>query len=435
MKTLGRTAEGGYIVTGIPQTAATRLARYASDRFAALRGPEVMMTVDSATPDARDSIAVGPVPAKRPSRIESLDALRGITIAVMILVNTSGDGAHTYRFLSHSPWNGCTLADVVFPCFLLIIGVSLVISVSGRLRRGARRAQILRQALKRSAILFALGLAVNTLPHFDWHTLRIFGVLQRIAICSFIGPLLYLWLRPKTLLVVCVVILLGYWVLLRWVPVPGLGMPGVQIPFVDPYANMPAWLDRHLLPAAHLYHHSFYDPEGLLSTLPAIATTLLGVLCGVWLQWAAMPHARARGLLVAALTCLIGGLLWSHWFPFNKRLWTSSFVLWNGGISLLTFWLLFWYMDLRRRGARLLYPALVFGTNSLAVYVLSEFLAAALGAIHLRNGVSLQQWLYQPLAAGVHNRHIAALTYAVLFVALCFVPMLVLYRRRVYIKV
>ena len=226
--------------------------------------------------------------------MQSLDALRGLTIALMILVNTSGDGAHTYRLLRHSPWNGCTLADIVFPCFLFMVGISLVLSLGGKLRRDISRHVLVFQALRRAFVLFAIGIAINGFPRFDLHTLRVFGVLQRIAICFFLASLIYMWLRPRTIAWITVAILLGYWILLRWVPVPGFGLPGVAVPFLDPHGNLPAWLDRHLLPAAHLYHQGYYDPEGLLASLPALASTLIGVLTAFVLQTRRSASAKAK---------------------------------------------------------------------------------------------------------------------------------------------
>ena len=371
-----------------------------------------------------------------PARLKSLDVLRGVTVAAMILVNTSGDGAHTFPILAHSRWNGCTLADVVFPCFLFMVGISSVFSLSGRLRAGTPRSVIVRHALQRTAIIFALGLAINGFPTFPMHTLRVYGVLQRIALCYFAGTLLLLWARTRTLAVVFASILVGYWILLRWVPVPGMGMPGSTIPFLDPHANLPAWLDRHLIPAAHLYHQGFYDPEGLLSTIPAVASTLLGTLTGIWIRRKQPGAVAVRGLLFAGLLCMAAGLLWSHWFPMNKRLWTSSFVLWTGGISLLTLWFFYWLVDLRKSANRAVYPAIVFGTNALAAYVFSEFLASLLGTLRLSgSGTSVQRWLYHPLAAAIPDPRLAALSYAILFVGVCFVPVLVLYRKHIFLKV
>lgn len=369
-------------------------------------------------------------------RLRSLDLLRGLTVAVMILVNTSGDSAHTYPLLAHSRWNGCTLADLVFPCFLFMVGVSSVFSLSGRMRTESSREEIVRRALQRTVIIFLLGLAINSFPLFHLSTLRIFGVLQRIALCYFAVTLLLLWTRTRTLAILCGAILLGYWVLLRWVPVPGMGIPGSTIPFLDPQANLPAWVDRHLLPVAHLYHQGFYDPEGLLSTLPSLASTLIGALAGIWVRGARPRMETARGLLLASALCVCTGLIWSHWFPLNKRLWTSSFVLWTGGTSLLALACLYWLTDVRERESRWLMPAAVFGRNALTAYIFSEFLASLLGAVRLPSStLSVQHWLYRPLAALIPNPSVAALAYAVLFTGVCYVPVLMLHRRRIYLKI
>jgi len=370
------------------------------------------------------------------ARLQSLDVLRGITVAVMILVNTSGDGSHTYPILAHSRWNGCTVADVVFPCFLFMVGVSSVLSLSGRLRRGIPHAILIRQALRRTAIIFGLGLVINGFPTFPLHTLRVFGVLQRIALCYLAATLLFLWSRTRTLALLFLSILVGYWILLRWVPVPGMGIPGTTIPFLDPHANLPAWLDRHLLPARHLYHQGFYDPEGLLSTIPSIASTLLGTLTGIWIRRKERTSTTALAILVAGFLCLAAGLLWSHWFPLNKRLWTSSFVLWTGGISLVALGTLIWLVDLSGKVSRVVYPAIVFGTNALVAYIFSELLAALMDTLRLPGSTaSLQRWLYHPLAAVIPNPSFAALVYALLFVGVCFLPVMILSRKQIFLKV
>jgi predicted acyltransferase len=380
---------------------------------------------------------LGIPPASRlAARLQSLDALRGLTIALMILVNTSGDGAHTYRLLRHSPWNGCTLADVVFPCFLFMVGISLVLSLGGKLRRGVQRRVLVLPALRRALVLFAIGIAINAFPRFDLHTLRVFGVLQRIAICFFLATLIYLWLRPRTILWITVGILMSYWILLQWIPVPGYGLPGVSVPLLDPHGNLPAWLDRHLLPAAHLYHRGYYDPEGLLASIPALASTLIGVLTAFFLQTPRSAAAKAARLLVAGAFCLLAGVVWSHWLPLNKRLWTSSFVLLNAGVSLLALSIFIWWLDVQRKGTRLAMPMIAFGTNALAAYALSEFLASFLSSVRAPGSShTLQKTLFLPFATFIPNPYIAALAYAVLYVAICFVPVLLLFRKRIFLKV
>src|SRR5580700_701703 len=215
------------------------------------------------------------------ARVLSLDLARGVTIAFMIMVNNNGAAA--YHPFCHSAWNGWTPTDLVFPGFLFMVGASIVLSFSKRLERGDSKAALVRSILRRTLILFALGLVVNGFPHFPLHTLRIYGVLQRIAICFLIGSVLYLWdRRPASKIALLVVALLGYWILMRWVPVPGFGLPGRDIPLLDKNANLVAYLDRHIFPG-RLYEGT-RDPEGLLSTLPALGTTLAGILAGLWLR-------------------------------------------------------------------------------------------------------------------------------------------------------
>jgi len=368
------------------------------------------------------------------TRLQSLDVLRGVTIVLMILVNQSGDRAHTYSPLIHAPWNGLTFADVVFPCFLFIVGVSLVLSLTGRLQRGTDRSMLIRQALKRAAILFAIGLILNALPWPGLASFRIYGVLQRIAFCYFVAVLLYLWLKPRTLLLATVAILLGYYLLLRWVPVPGYGIPGVDIAFLDPHGNLAAWLDRQIFPASHLYQQGFYDPEGLLSSIPALASTLIGVLTGIELL--KQKAGSLKRAFITGAICLTMGLLWSHWFPLNKRLWTSSFVLVTAGISLIALGLLRWWLDGHSDRGRTLVPFRIFGINALAAYVFSDFVAAVLSTARLpHTDVTFRRWLFQPVPTLIPNRYIAGLVCAIVYIGICFLPVWLLYRRRIYLKV
>ena len=367
-------------------------------------------------------------------RLQSLDVLRGVAIALMIVVNTSGDLAHTYRPLVHAAWNGLTFADVVFPCFLFIVGVSLVLSLSDRLRSGSSRAALVRRALQRSAILFVIGIALNGFPWYNLATLRVYGVLQRIAICYFVAVLLYLWLKPRTLVIVTAAILLGYYVILRWVPVPGYGIPGVHVAFLDQHGNLPAWLDRQIFPDGHLYLQGSYDPEGLLSSLPALASTLVGVVTGIELL--KLKPDFLRWLFLAGVSCLTAGLLWSYWFPLNKRLWTSSFVLVNAGISLLAFGLLRWWLDGHSSRGRMLTAFRIFGVNALATYVFSELLA--LSFVSMRSpqpGVTFVHWLFHPLLPFFPSRYLAGFVCAILYIGVCFLPVWLLYRRRIFLRI
>ncbi len=284
-------------------------------------------------------------------RLLSLDVLRGITIAFMIMVNNNG-GQGSWGFMNHARWNGLTATDLVFPTFVFLVGASIVFAFESRLARGATRAQLARHTVQRAVILFLLGVIVNSFPFFELAHMRFYGVLQRIAVCYLVVGLFYLVdKRASTKVVALVVALVGYWILLRWVPVPGAGMPGRDIPFMDMRQNLVSWIDRALMPG-HLYldwvrgpTRIMRDPEGLFSDLPAIGTALLGMLAGMWLRTTRTTRQKAGGVAIAAVVCLVLGYLWSLEFPLNKNMWTSSFVLVAAGYSLVVLTLSTFMMD------------------------------------------------------------------------------------------
>jgi predicted acyltransferase len=372
------------------------------------------------------------------SRLISLDVMRGLTVAVMILVNNAGDGALSYAQLRHSAWNGCTLTDVVFPLFLFIVGSSIALSFSARLERGVAQSVIALQMLRRALTIFVLGLLLNALPQFHLGELRYYGVLQRIALCYALAGAVYLFGGAAGCAVMAAMALVGYWLLLTHVPVPGFGLPGASIEVLDRYGNLAAWLDRAMVPQAHLYRHSFYDPEGLLSTLPALANTLLGALAAVWLRAGKPAWEKASVLLFCGLVAMASGLLWAQTFPLNKRLWTSSFALFTSGIAMALLALLFWRIDGEKKqeepSSIWLKPWLVFGTNALTAYVLSEVLAEVLAVIPVRGGGDLQQWLFHLLPSWLGPPPFVSMLYSVLFVGVCYLPVLCLYRRRIFVK-
>ncbi len=380
----------------------------------------------------------------RPSRLLSLDLLRGLTIGFMILVNDNGDGSRAYWALKHADWNGFTPTDLVFPTFLFLVGISTVLSLSSRVAQGIAKTKLYTHVLRRTAILFLLGLVVNSFPFFHLHTLRIYGVLPRIAICYLVVATLYLispeW-RSKAALVVAA--LAGYWLLMRFIPVPGYGVPTHEVPLLDRDGNLAAWIDRQIFSPSHLYEHT-RDPEGLLSTLPALGTALMGMLTGLWLRSSHTLAHKTRGIAVAGLSAVLLGGLWNVTFPINKKLWTSSYVLFAGGLSLLLLALSMWLVDLpseaeprpeRSRRSHLFTPLLVFGTNAITAYVLSELLAATLYSIHPRPGTNLQRILYHSVLSVVPNAAFASLLYSLAYVAVCWIPIYVLYRRRIFVKI
>jgi predicted acyltransferase len=369
-----------------------------------------------------------------PRRLLSLDVLRGLTVALMILVNNAGDGNVSYAQLRHSAWNGCTLTDLVFPNFLFMVGASIVLARRGRRDRDLPLKVVLPSIVRRAALLFALGLLLNATPTFNLADLRVYGVLQRIAACYLAASLVYLTGGVWATSVAFAVSLAGYWWLMTHVPMPEFGLPGVSVPLLDRTGNLASLLDRMIVPPAHLYHHGVYDPEGLLSTLPAIGTTLLGVLAMLWVGSGNPVVAKVRGLAMTGVVLAGLGLAWSEKFPINKRLWTSSFVLFTGGVSLLAFALLLWLVDGPPALRRGLAPWIAFGTNALAAYVLSEFLAIGLGSIHLSQGISLQQYLFRLMPHGLGPPAFVSLLYSVLFVIVCALPVMELYRRRIFVK-
>ncbi|TCK74114.1 acyltransferase family protein [Acidipila rosea] len=370
---------------------------------------------------------------EKPQRLLSLDVLRGITIAFMILVNDNGDERHAYWVLKHAAWNGWTPTDLVFPTFLFVVGISLVFSTDSRLARGAQRSTLFFHALRRAVILFLLGLVVNGSPFFHLGTLRIYGVLQRIAICYFIASALYLIDRgAKSKIVIAAAALIGYWVIMRYIPVPGYGTPTVNIPLLSHDANWVAYIDRHIFPG-RLYEGT-RDPEGLLSDLPAVATTLIGVLTALWLRTARPLVTKFRGLLIAALVLLTCGRIWNIWFPINKKLWTSSYVLWAAGCSLLGLALCYWAVEIRQWKRGWTFPWLVFGSNAITAYVFSEVLASIIGSVRI-HGQSLSRTFYSHTFAHIPDPAFGSLLYSLTYVAVCFIPVLILYRRKIFIKV
>jgi predicted acyltransferase len=371
------------------------------------------------------------------TRLMSLDLFRGITIASMILVNDPGDGPSSYWPLEHAQWNGWTPTDLVFPFFVFIVGVAMAFSFSSRLRRGDTRLYLFKHVLWRGLTLFAIGVFLHGFPnHFNAH-LRIYGVLQRIAICYVITSILELWTEWRTQLAVALACLLGYWILMRFVPVPGFGIPTHDIPLLDPDRNIVAWLDRKLL-MGHLYERT-RDPEGVLSTIPAVASCLAGLLTGKWLRTARAPKTKAWGMVAVGVCAIIVGRTWHLWFPINKKLWTSSFVLFTTGLALVFLALFYWLADIRQYRKGWTTPILVFGRNAIAAYFFSEALSATADSIHIHTAkfgsLNLQEYFYLQFFAPLLSPANASLLYAIAYVGLCWVAMALLYRRRLFLKI
>jgi len=386
------------------------------------------------------------------SRITSIDALRGLTIAFMILVNDPGDWTHVYTPLDHAEWNGFTPTDLVFPTFLFLVGCSIVFSITSRLAKGVPKRTIALQILRRAALIFAIKIFISAFPHFHLTHLRIFGVLTRIALCYLIAGLLFLYIRSwKVLAAIAVTLLIGYWALMRFVPIPGLGHPATDFPINDPDRNLAAWIDRgfnawcqRFLHTGYLYEHT-RDPEGLLSTFPSIATTLLGIFAALWLRAKRTTQTTRNYLILAGLLCLILGQLWNPWFPINKKLWTSSYVFYAAGWSILLLALFYWLFDsleLQKRSRLvrgILWPMLVFGSNAITAYCFSELLVEILLWIKLPNTsghtFTVWRWLYTHLFAFHGSTYNTSLAFAIAYVAVCFIPNWLLWRKKIFLRV
>ena len=390
------------------------------------------MPAAAAAHEERPTVVRPPV-----GRLLSLDVFRGATIAGMILVNNPGDEAVAYWPLLHAEWNGWTPTDLIFPFFLFIVGVSMAFSFGSRLERGTPRLELLRHVLWRGAILFALGMFLNGFPnHYQLSAWRVYGVLQRIAVCYVISAMLALWTGRRGQIVALVSCLLGYWLLMRFVPVPGFGVPTHGFPLLDPDRNIVAWLDRKLL-MGHLYEVT-RDPEGVLSTIPAIATSLLGLLTGEWLRSGRSARAGALGMAVWGVGGLAAGEVLNAWFPINKKLWTSSYVIFTAGFALVCLAACYWILDVNR-WRRWATPFLVFGMNAIAAYVFAGIVAHWIGRmeVQLADGslVSWQELVYQRVFSGLGSPANASLLYAIVFVAICWVAMWGLYRKGIFVKI
>ncbi|HVN82700.1 MAG TPA: heparan-alpha-glucosaminide N-acetyltransferase domain-containing protein [Terriglobia bacterium] len=383
---------------------------------------------------ARNALPI--LPAVTGGRLASLDLFRGATIAAMILVNIPGNEDAAYWPLKHAEWNGWTPTDLIFPFFLFIVGVSLVFSFASRLKRGDSRTALLLHTFRRSAIIAAIGLGLNALFAMDFRMLRIPGVLQRIALCYLVAAILFLCLGRQGRAMVAGALLLGYWILMCFVPVPGFGLPGRDVPLLHPDWNLAAYLDRKLV-IGQLYEGT-RDPEGLLSTLPAIATTLLGVFTGEWLRSKNSPQKKAAWMLISGLAGLALGCVWGVWFPINKKLWTSSYVLFTGGFALVCLAVCYWANDIRNWRGAWTKPFVIFGANAIAAYMIHIILAVCIYSFHAQlDGRTLngQDYLFQRFFAPLTGPSFASLLYSVAFVLVCFLPIWLMYRKRIFLKV
>ena len=409
--------------------------------------------------DALPESAAG---APRNRRLLSLDVFRGLTIIGMLIVNNPGNAETAFLQTRHSPWNGCTLADLVFPFFLFVVGITTQLSLEARAARGDSDQEIRRQILRRGALLFAIGLLLNWFPFYQYGTieghphptvldhfiarlseLRFLGVLQRIGIAYAAAAFMSWKASGKRVALWIQAILLGYWLLLTLVPVPGQGTIGFY-QLNNPGHTLAAWVDRATLDWSrwglgnHIWQESrVYDPEGLLSTIPAIATVLFGVLIARLLASPRPLDERIRQLVAAGAVLTIAGFLWGLAFPINKNLWTSSYVGFTVGVACLTLAAITWLTDVRQ-WRRWTEPFVAYGINPITAYVGAELsavlfdstiklrVAGRLQSLHALSYDGLARWL--PPA-------VASLGYSLAFVALWYFMLRVLHRRGIVLKI
>lgn len=387
-----------------------------------------------------------PTPLAPPTtgtRIVSLDVFRGMTIASMILVNDPGTWSAIYWPLDHAEWNGWTPTDLIFPFFVFIVGVAMTLSFATRLRRGATRGRLARHVALRAIAIYAVGFFLNAFPHFHISTVRYSGVLQRIAVCYLIAGLFVLLTARRVdaegftanigaIAAAIAVLLIGYWALMRFVPVPGYGVGNLT-----PEGNLAAWIDRKFL-TGHMWRqlNQVRDPEGLLSTLPAIGTALSGVLVGEWLRSARDETRKIAGLIGAGAVAMVAGRLLHYVFPINKNLWTSTFVLFTGGFAMILLAACMWIVDVKG-WKKWSWPFLVYGSNAITAFFIATMLAILSGLFHVHVGertTTVHGYVYSHFFANLASPKNASLLFAIFFVLLCFLPLWLLYRKRIFIK-
>lgn len=368
------------------------------------------------------------------NRLLSLDVFRGITIAGMVLVNNPGTWGAIYSPLKHAEWHGWTPTDLIFPFFLFIVGVAIPLAFARRLEESGSQCDLYLKIIRRSLIIFALGIFLAGFPFFDFANLRIPGVLQRIAVCYFVASLIFLKTTWRTQLIIGFVLLLIYWGMMKLIPVPGFGVGDL-----GKEGNLAAYIDRTVLGLSHIWKQAkVFDPEGILSTVPAITTTISGMLTGTWIRSGRSQIEKVAGIFFAGAICVAIGWSWNLLFPINKSLWTSSYVMFTTGIALQFLGFCYWLVDVKeyKKWAK---PFVIFGVNALALFVFSGLLSRIFSLIKTTrmngNQGNLQTWIFEHLFLSWASPINASLAYALTYILFWLLLMWLLYRKRIYIKV
>ncbi|MBX2816417.1 MAG: DUF5009 domain-containing protein [Saprospiraceae bacterium] len=360
-------------------------------------------------------------------RLTSLDFFRGATIAGMIVVNDPGSWKHVYAPLKHAEWHGVTATDLVFPFFLFIVGVSIALSYTKQLALGREKGAMAKKAAKRAAIIFLLGMLLTLFPKFDFANLRLVGVLPRIALVFLACSLMFIYMSPKRMFWIGAGLLLFYWLVMMYIPLPGVGEV-----MLEPGQNMAAWIDGYITPGR--MYRTTWDPEGLFSTLPAIASGLSGIAVGlIWLRKETDVSARIMWMFTLGFVYFFIGNIWGWFFPMNKHIWTSSYVLHTSGLAAMGFAASIVIIDVMKikTGTKMF---VVFGLNAIAAYVLHGLLFKV-ARIFTGEGPTVgAQFTELMMGAGLEPK-LASLSWALLYLAICYVPIYALYRKGVFIKV
>jgi predicted acyltransferase len=358
-------------------------------------------------------------------RLISLDFLRGATIAGMIIVNTPGSWSHVYPPLLHAKWHGTTATDLVFPFFLFIVGVSIVLAYTKRLKSGADKKSLIKKVVWRSLKIYLLGLFLNLFPEFDFANLRYTGVLPRIAIVFLACSLIFLYSDWKTWAKIGLITLVVYWITMVTIPVPG--QENISL---EPGQNLAAWIDSILLPGRKW--QGTWDPEGLLSTFPAIVTGITGMLAGMLWIIKNDPYKKIVYLFSFGFAMFLAGNIWDWFFPINKNLWTSSYVLNTSGLACMAFAASIYLIDiLGIKGWTK--PGVVFGSNAISAYVLHGVLIS-LFVIKFGDSSIKESFMNGLTNIGMAAK-LASLLWALLYCFLCYIPIWILYKRKIFIKV
>jgi predicted acyltransferase len=350
------------------------------------------------------------------TRLLSLDAFRGLTVATMVLVNNPGTWSSIYWPLQHAAWNGWTPTDLVFPFFLFIVGVSITLAFGRRVEEGSITRSAYLKVVKRAAIIFGLGLFLNGFPFFHLADIRIAGVLQRIAVCYLIAGLIFLTTRAGVQAIIAVSLLFIYWIVMT-----NIAAPGFAAGDLTKEGSIASFVDRVVF-GPHIWKGGkVYDPEGILSTIPAISTTLFGILTGHWLRSERTQFEKAAGLFVAGAVGVMIGWAWNPFFPINKALWTSSYVVFTAGLALQLLALCYWLIDIKGY-KRWAWPFVVFGVNAIALFVGSGLMVKTMALIKVPTAdgtsISSQGWIFRNLFLSWLAPINASLAYAIAFILL-----------------